>query len=207
MQIVDIIRKFLRGVVARIAPWLDRVSGGRITPDMITYTGLAMHVPIAFLIAHDSFWWAAVLLFFFGLFDALDGELARYQKKAGNKGMFLDSATDRLKEMLLYSGVAYYFATGGYENWAFLAVVSCGASMTATFVKARGEVAIALQHKITDHHKLNHHFKQTLAPFEVRIGLLLIGLVTDQLLIITAVIAALSLVSVYTLMKAIYKEL
>ena len=53
---------------------------------------------------------AALLLAVFGLFDTLDGELARLQGTESPQGAFLDSVTDRMKEILVYVGLAVWLS-------------------------------------------------------------------------------------------------
>lgn len=78
-HIVDLVKKSIRDTMHGLAQLLNKLSGGKINPDWVTIFGFVMHVPIAVLIARGSFSWAAVLLLIFGLFDTLDGELARLQ--------------------------------------------------------------------------------------------------------------------------------
>src|SRR5688572_7719398 len=108
----------MRTGLRHVARWIDRVSGGRVSPSAVTIFGVLMHLPIAIMIARGRFLVAAILLFIFGLFDTLDGELARLQKKASPRGMLLDATTDRMKEVMLYSGAAYFFTTSGYPQTA-----------------------------------------------------------------------------------------
>jgi len=185
------IKLWVRSGMKQLAVMLNRVSGGRITPDGITWFGFAMHIPIALLIANGDFIWAAVGLVVFGLFDTLDGELARLQKTASPGGMLLDASTDRMKEVLLYGGAAYYFAAEGFAPWVLaFAVIALGASMSVSYVKAKGEAAVASGKKQIDHHTLNRMFADGLLTFEVRMALLVIGLLTGQLQWVVVIIAA-----------------
>src|SRR5215469_12046216 len=85
-----------------IAPFVNRVTAGRLTPNAVTLTSFGMHIPIALLIATRHNLWAALLLVVFGLLDALDGALARTQGTTSAQGVLLDSVTDRMKEVLIY---------------------------------------------------------------------------------------------------------
>lgn len=150
-----------------------------------------MHIPIALLIAFGYFIPAAILLIVFGLFDALDGELARLQKRASQQGMLLDASTDRMKEVLLYTGAAYVLALGDQPEFAAVAVLACGASLCVSYIKAKGEVAIVSK-KTIPYHELNRLFSDGLARFEVRMAILVVGLLCNQLLIAVALIALLA---------------
>lgn len=174
-----------------IAQWLNKVTGGRLRPNTVTVVGVVMHIPIAVLIAFGYFIPAAILLIIFGLFDALDGELARLQKRASQQGMLLDASTDRMKEVLLYTGAAYALALGDVPELAALAVLACGASLCVSYIKAKGEAAIASK-KSVPHHELNRLFSDGFARFEVRMAILVIGLLAHQLAIAVALIAILA---------------
>lgn len=141
MLIIDSIRQFFRSNIRKLAKILDKLSKGRLTPDTVTWVSVLAHLPIAVLIGYGQLEWAAVLLVFFGLFDVLDGELARLQQVASPRGMVLDASTDRIKEVLIYSGAAYYISQTAEAGWAWLAVAACGTTLTVSYIKAKGEVA------------------------------------------------------------------
>lgn len=189
--LVDSIRNSIRGVMRGIARKLHTLSGGKLQPDTVTLIGLFMHIPIAWLIATEHNVWAAILLVIFGLFDTLDGELARLQGRASARGMLLDASTDRMKEVLIYMGAAYAIAMGDFPGEAVWAVAACGASLCVSYIKAKGESAVASKKNIP-HHELNRMFKDGLAPFEVRMAIVVVGLLLDQLVFAVGIIAALA---------------
>lgn len=176
----------------RIAQMLNRLSGGRLHPDAVTLFGFLMHIPIAALIATRHPLWAALLLVIFGLFDTLDGELARLQKRSSVSGMLLDASTDRMKEVLLYGGAGYFLVTSAHPAMAVWATVACGASLCVSYVKAKGEAAVASGEVHIAHDKLNRMFKDGLLTFEVRMALLVLGLVTGMLVWAVIIIAILA---------------
>ncbi len=187
--VVTVIKNQIRAVMHGIAKMLNSITGGRATPNAVTIFGTLMHVPIAFLIATDHFLWAALLLLVFGLFDTLDGELARLQNRSSVRGMLLDASTDRIKEAMLYTGVAYVLAGGSHPQLAALAAGAAGASVSVSYVKAKGEAAVASSGKEIPHHVLNRMFSDGVLTFEIRMFVLLVGLVTGYLAVATAVVA------------------
>lgn len=197
MLLLDDSRKFIRFQTSRLAKSLDKLTGGHLSPDAVTWTGVIAHLPIAVLIGYGKLELAAVLLIFFGLFDVLDGELARFKKVASPRGMMLDASTDRVKEVLIYSGIAYYLTQTAYFSWAFVPLIACGTSITVSYIKAKGEVAYAINHKPDDHHKLNRMYNEGLIPFEVRIGIIIIGLLAGQALLASGLVAILGTISVF----------
>ena len=176
---IDIIRDFMKALVGRFAIVLNTLSGGKLSPDVITLIGLFTHVPIALLIAMRQNYWAAGLLITFGLFDSLDGALARLQKTAGSRGMLLDASTDRIKEVILYTGAAYALVAGGYPFWTIWAVAACGASLVVSYVKAKGETAITGGNLTAN--EINRLFADGLMRFEVRMTILFVSLLANQL--------------------------
>jgi len=191
--------------MARIARFLDSVSGGRITPNAVTYTSLLAHLPIMWLIANGQFVLAAVLLVFFGLFDTLDGELARLQKRASNKGMFLDSVTDRVKEVFLYIGAAAYFVTSAEPIIAVWAVAACGIAVIVSYLNAWGEVVTADLPKET--HTKNKAFRNGIMSYDIRIFTIVLGLAIGILDIALITIAVLSAVTALQRFSNVYRRL
>ena len=178
---VDWIKQLVRSIVRVFAGILNRLTGGKLTPNSVTLFGLAMHIPVALLIATRHNLWAALLLVFFGLFDTLDGELARLQNRTSANGALLDSITDRMKEILLYSGAAYAIISNtGSPYLAVWAVAACGCSLLTSYVNAAGDVAMS---KVAAHeHATNKGFRGGLFPFEIRMVALILGLLTNHVL-------------------------
>lgn len=187
---LDASRTVVKGWMTLLAGILNTVSGGKLSPNAVTIVALLMHLPIAWLIATDQYWWAAGLLLVFGLFDALDGALARLQKRAGNAGMLLDATTDRIKETILYCGVAYSLAAGSNPKLAVWAVAACGASLSVSYVKAKGETAVS--DRQLSPNEINRLFQDGLMRFEIRMTILILGLVLNLLAPAVIVIAVFS---------------
>jgi len=184
---IDTVKQAVRSVMRALAKHLDRLSRGTLTPNMVTIVGLLAHIPIAWLIATQHFYWAAGLLVVFGLFDTLDGELARLQKRASPAGALLDSVTDRMKEIMLYTGAAWaIIAETGRPYLAVWAVAACGCALLTSYVNAAGDVAV---HKLGRTHATNKAFRGGLFPFEIRMFVLLVGLLADKLSLAVIIIA------------------
>lgn len=207
MEFIQSIRDSVRSVMNTVAKTLNGLSGGRVTPNSITIFGFLAHIPIALLIADGRLVLSALLLAFFGLFDALDGALARLQGKSSPAGMLLDASTDRMKEVLVYAGSAFYLTQSDQPELAYIAVLACGFSLCVSYVKAKGESAIATSGQKVDHAKLNRMFSDGLASFDVRIFLLILGLLADQLMITLLIITVLSLTTALSRLARISKAI
>lgn len=186
-SLLDTCRSLVRSYMNMVARILNKLTGGRLSPNFVTIFGLLMHLPIAWLIAYDKNELAAVLLVVFGLFDTLDGELARLQKRASNAGMLLDASTDRIKEVLLYTGAAFAITVGEQPRMAAWAVAACGASLCVSYIKAKGETAVRDSNLSAN--EVNRLFQDGLFRFEVRMFLLVVGLLSNRLVLAVIVIA------------------
>ncbi|HSX31537.1 MAG TPA: CDP-alcohol phosphatidyltransferase family protein [Candidatus Saccharimonadales bacterium] len=185
---IEAVRISIRGVMRHVAGALHNLSRGRLTPNAVTIFGAVMHAPIALLIALGQYRWAAVFLVIFGLLDTLDGQLAQVQRRESALGTLLDSATDRMKEVALYTGAAYsIIATTGRPYLAVWAVAACGASLLTSYVNAWGDAVMARFHIAK--HAVNKGFRGGLLPFELRMVVLLLGLLSGRLTLAIMVIA------------------
>lgn len=179
--------------IARGLNWLTK---GKLHPNVVTFIGFLMHIPIAYLIGQGELVWSAILLIIFGLFDTLDGELARLQNRSSSLGMLLDSVSDRMKEVLLYMGVGYYLVTTAFQAdkdvgyFALVTIAACGGSLLVSYVNAWGEAVLTRAQKAQ--HQVNQAFRTGLMKYEIRMFLLVVGLLFDWLLTVVVIIALLS---------------
>lgn len=202
---LEVCRNTVRNRMAHIAYALDRLSGGKLSPNMVTIAGLLAHLPIAWLIAQANYELAAVLLVIFGLFDTLDGALARLQNRVTRTGMLLDSVTDRVKEVILYAAVANTMVTAGQPYMAVWAVAACGASLLVSYVNAWGEAVLGAS--VPKTHKLNRAFRTGLMSFEIRMVFLIVGLLAGRIIEATVLIAMLSALTALTRFINVSREI
>ena len=205
MNLLDTARDSVRSLMNQIARGLNRLSGGKLSPNAVTLFGFTMHLRIAYLIAIQQNYWAAGLLVVFGLFDALDGSLARLQGTANSAGMVLDASTDRMKEVILYTGAAYALIDQGQPKFAVWAVAACGASLCVSYVKAKGETAVQ-DSKLTPN-QINRLFADGLMRFEVRMAVLIVGLLADRLAFAVVLIAVSSALTAFSRLIRITRKL
>ena len=196
---LDACKNAVKRVMHSVARVLNKVTRGKLSPNTVTLIGLLAHIPIAWLIAKGHPIQGAVLLIIFGLFDALDGELARLQKRENPIGMLLDSTTDRMKEIILYIGITFILVENMLliEDAAYIAAVvvaACGGSVLVSYVNAWGEAVLSANSKKRD---INQTFRGGLMRFEVRMFLIIVGLLTGWLLTDVSVIAVLVWVTAF----------
>lgn len=108
-----------------------------ITPNMLTMFGLLINIGVAALIATGNLFWGGVLIVFAGLFDLLDGALARITNRITPFGGFLDSSLDRYSEGVIYMGLLWYFLQRGRTLEPMLIFAVIVGSMMVSYTRAR----------------------------------------------------------------------
>lgn len=92
----------------------------KMTPNQVTLISFAIGLISAFEFSRGDFWSifiGAVLLQLSIIVDCVDGELARYTRQFSQLGAWLDAITDRIKEYLVFFGLAYGAAENGRDLW------------------------------------------------------------------------------------------
>lgn len=97
--------------------WARRVARGAarvfvktpITPNMLTLFGLVLNGIVAYLLATGHLVAGGVMMIFAGLFDMLDGALAKITERVSDFGAFLDSVVDRYSEAIVLLGLLLYY--------------------------------------------------------------------------------------------------
>jgi len=92
----------------------------RVSPNQITLISFAIGLLSAYEFSRGDFWsifTGAILLQLSIIVDCVDGELARYTRKFSQLGAWLDAITDRIKEYLVFFGLAFGAARNGEELW------------------------------------------------------------------------------------------
>lgn len=109
-----------------------------VSADGLTVVGLLVAAATAVAIGSGHLVLGFVGVILTGVPDLLDGSVARYSGKAGPRGAFFDSVSDRVADALLFGGVAWYLAAEDrYLPVLVLAVLAC--SMLITYERARAE--------------------------------------------------------------------
>lgn len=138
----------LRGTVFEHVPTARRAYGlclalgsfvGRlgISANALTYVSLALAALAGVAAAFGAFGTAAALVVTSGLFDMLDGAVARATRTVSKWGALLDSTVDRLSDGFPLLGVTVFYAQKGWLV-AVPALAMMGA-FTVSYVRARAE--------------------------------------------------------------------
>lgn len=130
-------REMTRGLLTDIA---TAVAWMGLTPSTLTWFGFVLNAFAGWMLFRGAFTAGGVLVLVGGIFDALDGSVARTTGQTSAFGAFLDSTLDRLSEAVLYLGLLMFFAgqPGSQEVVAsiYLAIVG---SLMVSYTRARAE--------------------------------------------------------------------
>ena len=126
-------------LIDHIVRWL---ALSRIHPNVLTFLGLLINVWAAFLFAEGKFRWAAAVVIGAGLFDMVDGRVARATDRVTRFGGFFDSVLDRYSDLALYIGLLVYYASINRFFYIVLTAIVMTGSVMVSYVRARAECTI-----------------------------------------------------------------
>jgi len=166
------------------SPFMTMLSKSPVTPDALTWIGLAINIIAAWVIATGRLIIGGILVLgVAGLFDILDGALARFTKKTTIFGGLLDSTFDRLSEAAIFIGLLILYAPTGDALMVAMIFLAMVGSFVTSYIRARAE-GLGLACSIG------------LFTRAERVIILCLGLFFDQILIALAILVVLSFVTV-----------
>lgn len=89
-------------------PFVRLLSHTSTTPNAVTFGGVLVSIFSAIAFARGSYWWyvlGALLFYIAGLFDEIDGMLARVKFAESPSGTWLEGFADGLSYLLLFGGI------------------------------------------------------------------------------------------------------
>ncbi|MCK4402211.1 MAG: CDP-alcohol phosphatidyltransferase family protein [Dehalococcoidia bacterium] len=131
----------LRGNLAsRITnPLVGILSKSRLKPNTLTFIELAISIGAAYAIVIGYFLLGGVLVLVSGLFDLLDGALARFTKQSTKFGAILDSTIDRLSEAAIFCGLLVWYMPKVATLEIVLIFAALIGSFLVSYIRARAE--------------------------------------------------------------------
>jgi CDP-diacylglycerol--glycerol-3-phosphate 3-phosphatidyltransferase len=113
-----------------------------INPNILTFTGVVISFWAAWEFGHGRLFQGGLIVILAGLFDMLDGEVARVSRSETRFGAFYDSVIDRYSDIIILQGLMVYYAHHHRLGYVVLVgVVFMGAVMTS-YSRARAESLI-----------------------------------------------------------------
>jgi len=169
------------------------LGGAGLTPNILTMAGFAIVLAAVVILVNGSHFAAGWTLFAGGVFDVLDGAVAKATDRVTAQGTFLDSTLDRLSDGAMLGGVVWVYAVSGHELGLALALTALVFGFGVSYVKARAE-------------GLGFTCNVGIAERSERVGLVAIGLVFDVLGPSLGILAALSIITFIQRFAHVWKQ-
>lgn len=141
--------KLQLGIYKIINPVVRLLIKAGLTPNMVTTIGLILNVGVAVIFISGAeegrrgdlsyVGWAGALILFAGLFDMLDGQVARLGNMSSSFGALYDSVLDRYSELILFLGICWYLVAKHYFLSSLFAFIGMIGSMMVSYTRARAE--------------------------------------------------------------------
>ncbi len=138
-----------QGIYQVINPFVRLLIRIGFTPNAVTLTGLGLNIGVAiiFIVGGEEgnrgdlryVGWAGALILFAGLFDMLDGQVARLGNMKSDYGAMFDSVLDRYSELITFLGICYYLIAHHYLLGSLFAFIALIGSMMVSYTRARAE--------------------------------------------------------------------
>ncbi len=122
-----------------VAPIGRNLQKAGVSPDVITVIGVLMAGACGVAIALEQYPLAVLLLALTGLPDALDGAVAKAAGKAGPRGAYFDSVSDRVSDGLLFAGAGWNLAGSDNPRMAMLPFALYIAASLVSYQRAKAE--------------------------------------------------------------------
>ncbi len=137
------------GIYRVINPFVRLLIRAGLTPNAVTTIGLLLNLGVAvvFIVGAEQghrgdlrfVGWGGALILFAGLFDMLDGQVARIGNMKSTFGALYDSVLDRYSELFTFLGICYYLVAHHYFLSSLFAFVALIGSMMVSYTRARAE--------------------------------------------------------------------
>src|SRR3954464_10708622 len=121
----------------------------KISPNVLTFLGLVINVIAAVLFGYASaenqqrmFLYAGLVIIGAGIFDMVDGRVARATGQVTQFGAFFDSVIDRYSDVALFFGLLVYYARANRFFYLVLTALVMVTSVMVSYTRARAESLI-----------------------------------------------------------------
>jgi CDP-diacylglycerol--glycerol-3-phosphate 3-phosphatidyltransferase len=149
----DRVQKIIYTIINPVVKGLIKIG---FTPNGITIIGLLLNIGVAYIFILGAeegnrgdlsyLGWAGALILFAGLFDMLDGQVARLGNMSSTFGALFDSVLDRYSELIMFMGICYYLVSHHYFLSSLFAFIALIGSMMVSYTRARSE-GLGIQNK------------------------------------------------------------
>jgi CDP-diacylglycerol--glycerol-3-phosphate 3-phosphatidyltransferase len=160
---------------------------------VLTFIGLLINIGGAVLLATGQFRWAGAVIVGAGLFDMVDGRVARETNRVTRFGGFFDSVLDRYSDLGLLVGLLVWYGSINRFGYVVLTAIAMTGSVMVSYTRARAENTIP-------------QCKVGFMERPERVVLLIIGALFDRMAPVLWVVAVLSNLTVIDRMIFTWQE-
>ena len=165
----------------------------KVHPNVLTFIGLLINIWAAFLFSYGKFVPAGLVVIGAGLFDMVDGRVARETNQVTRFGGFFDSVLDRYSDLALLVGLLIYYASINRYFYVVLTAIVMTGTVLTSYARSRAENTIP---------KCKIGFLER----PERIVLIIIGALANRMAPVLWVIAVLSNVTVISRILFTWEE-
>ncbi|WP_432713173.1 DUF4833 domain-containing protein [Pedobacter sp.] len=149
MAAITLRDRLQQGIYVIINPFVKSLIRIGLTPNAVTTIGLLLNIGVAVIFIFGAeksnrgdlsfVGWGGALVLFAGLFDMLDGQVARIGNMSSTFGALYDSVLDRYSELIMFLGICYYLVSHHYFLSSLFAFIALMGSMMVSYTRARAE--------------------------------------------------------------------
>lgn len=149
MERMSLRTKLQKSIYVIIDPFVKLLIRMGLTPNAVTTIGFILNIGVAviFIVGAEEgnrgdfsyVGWAGALILFAGLFDMLDGQVARLGNMSSTFGALYDSVLDRYSELVMFFGICYYLVGQHYFLSSIFAFIALIGSIMVSYTRARAE--------------------------------------------------------------------
>jgi CDP-diacylglycerol--glycerol-3-phosphate 3-phosphatidyltransferase len=172
---------------------VNALALSRVHPNVLTFIGLLINIWAAFLFATNHFQRAGLVVIGAGLFDMVDGRVARETNRVTLFGGFFDSVLDRYSDLALLVGLLVYYASINRFFYVVLTAIVMTGTVLISYTRARAENTIP-------------RCKVGFLERPERVVLIIIGALANRMAPVLWVIAVLSNITVVSRMIYTWEE-
>ena len=165
----------------------------KIHPNVLTFLGLVINIVAAWYLGHGEFRLAGLIIIGAGLFDMVDGRVARATNQVTRFGGFFDSVLDRYSDLALLVGLLVWYGNINRQMYVVLTSIVMMGTVMVSYTRARAENEIP-------------SCKVGFMERPERVVLLIIGALTEHMAPVLWLLAILSNWSVVHRMVFTYQE-
>src|ERR1700681_1212550 len=165
----------------------------KIHPNVLTFLGLLINIAAAVLLAAGRFRAAGFVIIGAGLFDMVDGRVARETNRVTRFGGFFDSVLDRYSDLAVLVGLLVYYASINRFFYVVLTAIVMTGTVMVSYTRARAENTIL-------------RCKVGFLERPERVVLIILGALLDRMAAVLWVLAVLSNLTVIHRMIYTFQE-